>query len=246
MIKALTFIHSVIFWFLVFFYTLVIHVVSYVRALFIKDAEGKELFYQRGSRLWGALILNTSLVKVKIRGLENIPKDTNVIYTPNHQSYLDIFILLKYLPSPYKFIIMRKLFNVPLIGYHIAKSGFVSLDRKDRKKSITTIHRIVEEVRKGKSFVVFPEGKLTADGTIGEFGRGSSIIIQYSRKPVVPIAINGSFSVLPKGEWKIKPREVTVDIGKPVYFEDYYEHINKETSLELGRRLRDIVVSLKG
>ena len=238
-------IHSAIFWFLVFFYSIVINKLSYLIALFIKSTYKKKLFYQKGARVWGNLILKSALIKVKVTGLENIPKDTNVIFTPNHQSYLDIFILLKYLPPPFKFIIMRKLFKVPLIGDHIKRCGFLSLDRKDRKKSIKTIHVIIDLLKKNRSFVIFPEGKLTKDGAIGEFGRGTSIIIQHSRKPVVPISIDGTFGVLPKGAWKLHPREVKVNIGKPIIFDEYYGHTNKQSSLELTAKLREAVVRLK-
>jgi len=183
---------------------------------------------------------------VEVTGLENIPRDTNVIFAPNHQSYLDIFILLKCLPVPFRFIIMRKLFNVPLVGAHITRSGFLSLDRKDRKKSIDTIHKIIHLLGEGVSFVIFPEGKLTQDGSVGPFGRGASIIIQKSRKPVVPVAIDGSFFVMPKGAWKIKWRKVSVRIGKPVCFDGYYDVINRESSERLGAELREMVVNLKG
>lgn len=213
----------------------------------MRDEDEKKAVYQRGGKLWGYLILKISLIRVRVSGLENIPSDTNVIYTPNHQSYLDIFILLKYLPFPFKFTIMRKLFSVPVIGRHITKSGFLSLDRKDRKKSIRTIHRIIDLLEAGRSFVIFPEGKLTSNGDINEFGRGASIVIQRSKKPVIPIAIEGTFAILPKGAWKLKvPAEVKVTIGKPVYFEDHYDTVNRESSLEVGRKLREIVMELKG
>jgi 1-acyl-sn-glycerol-3-phosphate acyltransferase len=215
-------------------------------AIFIRDKKKKEKFYRKGSRLWGQLLTHVSLVKVDVSGLEHIPAGTGIIFTPNHQSYLDIFILFKYLHMPFRFVIMRKLFKFPIIGYHIGKSGFVSLDRKDRKKSIDTIHLIIDMLKNGESFVIFPEGKLTRDGTVGEFGRGASIIIQRSRKPVVPIAIDGNFDILPKGAWVLRPSTVNIKIGKPVYFENYYDEINKATSSRLSEELRGMVVELKG
>ena len=244
MTEILRCLHSAVFFFLIFFYTVIIHVVSYITALFIKDKDAKNRFYQKKARLWGSLLFDALLMKVKVSGLENIPSDTNVIFAPNHQSYLDIFILLKYLPYPFRFVIMRDLFKVPLIGYHITRSGFVSLDRKDRKGSIRTIHMIIDMLEKNESFVIFPEGKLTKDGSIGEFGRGASIIMQRSRKPVIPISIDGTFGVLPKGAWKLRPAEVKVSIGKPVYFEKHYGDTDKMTSLALGNELRSLVVDL--
>jgi len=153
---------------------------------------------------------------------------------------------LKILPRSFRFVIMRKLFKVPIIGHHITQAGFISLDRKDRKRSIQTIHQVIGMLKNNESFVIFPEGKLTKDGTLGEFGRGTSIIIQRSHAPVVPILIDGTFAALPKGQWRIKPGKVTVKIGKPIHFEKYYDKVNKKRSLELGNELRGIVADLKG
>ncbi len=212
----------------------------------MKSEDEKNKLYQKGARLWGSLLVNAAMIKVSVSGLENIPVGKAVIFTPNHQSYLDIFILLKILPVSFRFVIMRKLFKVPFIGYHIAQAGFISLDRNDRKRSIRTIHQVIDLLKKNESFVIFPEGKLTLDGTIGEFGRGTSIIIQRSCVPVVPIAIDGTFVALPKGQWRIRSGKVAVKIGKPIRFEKYYDEVNKTRSLELGSELRRIVVNLKG
>jgi len=236
----------VVFWILALVYSVIIGMYSNVAGLFIKDAGKKEAFYRANAKLWGRLLMNASLIKVNIDGLENIPPDTNVIYTPNHQSYIDIFILLKYLPGTYKFVIMRKLFKVPVIGSHIARSGYISLDRKDRKRSVKTIHAIIDDLAAGESFVIFPEGKLTPDGEIGQFSRGASIIIQRSRKPVVPIAIDGTFEAMPKGAWRIKRTAVKVKIGRPIIFDEHFGDMDKDGSYKLGQRLREIVVDLKG
>lgn len=241
-----SYIHSAVFWFLTFFYSVIIGLVSYIAALFIKNLDEKSGLYQKGARLWGSLLVNAAFLKVSVSGLENIPAGTAVIFTPNHQSYLDIFILLKILPHSFKFVVMRKLFKVPIIGHHITQAGFISLDRKDRKRSVQTIHRVIELLKNNESFVIFPEGKLTKDGTVGEFGRGTSIIIQRSRTPVVPIAIDGTFAALPKGQWRIRSGKVTVKIGSPVHFEKYYDEVSKLRSLELSNELRGIVAGLKG
>jgi 1-acyl-sn-glycerol-3-phosphate acyltransferase len=241
-----SYIHSAVFWLLTFFYCIIIGAVSYIAALFIKSEEGKNRLYQKGARLWGSLLADASLIKLDVSGLENIPAGTAVIFAPNHQSFLDIFLLLKILPASFRFVIMRSLFKVPVIGYHITQAGFVSLDRKDRKRSIETIHRVIDLLKKNESFVIFPEGKLTLDGAIGEFGRGTSIIIQRSRVPVVPISIDGTFAAMPKGAWRIKPGKVRIRIGKPVRLEKYYNEVSKSNSMELGAELRRVVVDLRG
>jgi len=241
-----SYIHSIVFWFVVFFCSVTIYSVSYLSALFVKNKDEKNRLYQKWARLWGSILADAAMIKVTVSGLENIPADKAVIFTPNHQSYLDIFILLKILSRSFRFVIMRRLFKVPVIGPFITKAGFISLDRKDRKRSILAIHQVIDLLKDNESFVIFPEGKLTKDGTVGEFGRGTSIIIQRSKSPVVPIAINGTFAALPKGSWRIKSGKVTVNIGKPVNFENYYDEVSKLRSLALGSELRKIVVELKG
>ena len=240
-------VYSAAFWIFVFLSSMVIYVFSSCVTFFMKSEEKKKIFFQKKAAFWGKIVLGVLFIKVKISGLENIPAGTNVIYTPNHQSYLDIFILLKYLPSPFKFVVMRKLFKVPFIGYHITKAGFISLDRKDRKRSIKTIHRVIDLLEAGRSFVIFPEGKLTLTGKINDFGRGAGMIVQRAGKPVVPIAIDGTFLVLPKGAWKLNlPAEVKVTIGKPVYFNRHSSDVTRESSADVARELRDMVVKLKG
>ncbi len=227
-------------------YTSCIHASCRLATLFVRDEDAKEEVFRKGSRLWGSLLTDAALLNIKVSGLENIPEDTNVIFTPNHQSYLDVFIMLKYLRTPFRFVIMRDLFKVPVLGPHITRSGFLSLDRKDRKGAIKTIHLIIEMLRKGESFLIFPEGMLTQDGNVGAFGRGTSMIIQRSGKPVVPISIDGTFNVLPKGAWSLSRGEVKIKIGKPIRFGEHHGEISKESSIKIGDELRDIVVDLKG
>ncbi|MBD3296722.1 MAG: hypothetical protein GF392_05085 [Candidatus Omnitrophica bacterium] len=242
----LVLIHSLIFWALVVASTCLLGAVSRIFSLFNRSREREECFYRRAALLWASFIVSISGVKVSVSGLENIPSDVSVIYTPNHQSFFDIFILLKYLPYPFKFIIMRKLFNVPIIGEHIKRCGFLPLDRKDRKRSLGTIERVAAMARRGQSFLVFPEGQLTTTGRINRFKRGASLIIQMSGRPVVPIAIDGGFRVLPKGAWKVVPGRVRMRIGKPVLFDEYYGKSDKYISRELGERLRGIVSGIMG
>lgn len=237
--------YSIVFWFLVLFYSISIHACCRAAALFVRDERKKRELYRKSGRLWGSLLTDASLLRIKVSGLENIPADTNVIFTPNHQSYLDIFILLKYLKLSFTFVIMRQLFKLPVMGPHITKAGFLSLDRKDRKSSLKTIHLIIDMLRAGESFVIFPEGKLTKDGSVGEFGRGTSMIIQRSAKPVVPISIDGTFDALPKGAWRLKAGEVRINIGKPVRFDKYHGDASKESAIKLGEELRQIVAGLK-
>lgn len=244
MSKILSIVHSIVFFFI--FWIVTIFIVGGARffAFFVGEA-GKEKCFHKGSILWGRILSNLSLMKVKVKGLENIPKEGNFVFTPNHQSYLDTFLLLKYIPCPFKFVIQRKVFQMPFLGAHIFRAGYFSLDTKDRKSSLQTIGKMVNYLKEGGSVLVFPEGKLTEDGEVRKFKRGAAMVIQKSMKRVIPIGINGTFSVFPKNAKMMKFGEVIIRFGKPVFFEELSTDINKESSLELGNRLRELVVDLK-
>jgi 1-acyl-sn-glycerol-3-phosphate acyltransferase len=66
--------------------------------------------------------------------------------------------------------------------------------------------------------LIFPEGETSRDGTVGEFKNGGFHLALHSGVPVLPIAIHGSYNILPSHSWIAHPRQVKVKISKPIYF----------------------------
>lgn len=185
-------------------------------------------------RFWTGGTLGLFGVRVKVTGEENVVPGKGTIYVSNHASYLDIFILLSKISDSVRMVYKKTINRVPLISWAMLAGDFVSLDRKNVRSAIRSFDKAAKKMQKGISFVVFPEGTRSADGTVKEFKRGIFILAEKSNADIVPVSISGSFELMPRTTWKIKPGEVNLIIGKPMKFRKEREFIQE---------IREIVIS---
>jgi 1-acyl-sn-glycerol-3-phosphate acyltransferase len=207
---------------------------SIIAALFSKD---KEHSFQHSAKIWARLLSRFSRVKVTVEGLENLPKNGSFVLAANHQSAADILILLAYLPCYFKFVAKRELFKVPLFGTYLRLAGYIPIDRQSNLKAHKTLYDTSKLIRAGDSVLIFPEGTRTRNGKLGPFKRGSLVIAQQAGVPIVPVAICGSFSIMPKGTRIINPTHVRLSIGEPIPV----EHHNMD---EILNRVRSKILSM--
>ncbi|MBN1158891.1 MAG: AMP-binding protein [Bacteroidales bacterium] len=164
-----------------------------------------------------------SFMRVKARGLENLP-DYPCIITPNHQSILDGFLVVSLFNKKFKYrtyvYAKEKHFRNPVLKYLAGKNNVILVDvNKDLKRSI---QKLAEVLKKGKNLVIFPEGTRTLTGKLGDFKQTFAILSQELNIPVVPVAIRGSYNVLPAGSRIPRLfRTVTVDFLQPVHPENH-------------------------
>src|SRR5687767_13591080 len=100
---------------LVFLYTGIMGSISVASSLF--DSRGG--LQHACARLWARMILWTSRVRVSIKGAENIVPGTPYVLCINHQSHMDIPILLAALPFQFRFAAKKQLFRYPFLGWHL-------------------------------------------------------------------------------------------------------------------------------
>ncbi len=171
----------------------------------------------------------------KITGLDNIPKE-NFILASNHQSHLDQ-VATGYICVPRRFHFIGQtdqytgLTKLSLyIIYFLA--GVIRLNRKSKASKKNMMKEAIESVKKGDCLIIYPEGTRTRTGEIGKGKYGAANIFLETGKPILPVAIKGTFDILPpEGNLKIK-RIVEINIGKPLYFHEEYEkgkNIDKES-----------------
>jgi len=210
-------------------------------SIFTKDKT--EFRFKHSKRWFKYFVLPPSLNKIKIVGLDNIPKDKPVIFISNHGSYFDVPIYLAYLPGSFRFIVRKGLIKIPLIGGYIRLSGHMSIDRAGGTSAHKTLNKAKELLRQGKSIIIFPEGTRTKDGSLGEFKRGSLLIAFDTEVPVVPIAIAGTYNIMPRGSLLIYPGKVKITIGKPILFNDI-KGSKKEMYEKNLLRIRNSIIEL--
>ncbi|MBI2821882.1 MAG: 1-acyl-sn-glycerol-3-phosphate acyltransferase [Acidobacteria bacterium] len=229
--KSLRWVRSAILVPIILLWTAAMALLSLFFSLF--EREGHRL--QHGcARTWARVILWVSGVRVCADGLEWVRGSGPFIFVSNHESFFDIFSLLACLPVQFRFFAKESLFRTPFIGWHLRRAGHLPVDRTSARAAYRSFQSATERIRAGTSVVIFPEGSRSVTGEVGPFRKGSLRPALASGAPIVPIAIYGSRSVLPRGSIMIAPGRIYVSVGEPILpaREDLQD---KETLMETVR-----------
>lgn len=217
---------------LIFLYTGVMGSISLVSSLI--DARGR--LQHCCARIWARLILWTSGVSVKINGLENLKAGVPYVLCVNHQSHMDIPIILAALPLQFRFAAKKPLFRYPFLGWHLRRSGHVPVDRENPHAAVKSLRDAASTIKHGTPVVIFPEGGTSRDGNIKPFKGGGFMLATKSMARVVPVTIRGSRAVLVPKTYHVRGGAVEVIVGNPISVEGL-------STAELVNRVRDEIVA---
>lgn len=190
--------------------------------------------------LWSRLLVVLSGSKVEVIGEENLPEGP-VLYVSNHQSNFDIPIFISYINRPKGFIAKVELTKLPFVASWMRQMKCVFMDRKDIRQSITAINQGAEYLKQGYSMIIFPEGTRSSKKEMGEFKAGSFKLAVKSGVPIVPVAINGSYNIMEKGSFIIKPAKVQINILKPIYVSELSKEEVKVLHDRVHKEIEDCV-----
>ena len=151
------------------------------------------------ARYWSRCILYTCGVRVRLHGTVSSDPKAAYIVMSNHQSILDIPILFAYLPLQFRIMAKRSLFMIPFLGWHLWLSGHVPINRRSMRQSAEALLRAAGKVKQGTSIVLFPEGTRSRDGQPRPFKLGGFRLAQEHELQILPVTIDGSLPILPKG-----------------------------------------------
>lgn len=165
------------------------------------------------------------ICKMKLTGLENLSDNAAYIFAPNHSSHLDTMCVYKGLYKRYGgsfFDRMCCMAAKELEKGYMKKVfraiGAIPVERNSNAIiSLKSINHVV--TNKGYSVLIFPEGTRTRDGKMGNFLKGAAVISKYSKIPIVPIGIKGSYEIWPANKFpklSLKRKTVEVYFGKPI------------------------------
>jgi len=166
--------------------------------------------------LWAKAVVAISGVRVKVAGLQNVPKGQPVLFLSNHQGAFDIPALQSVLPVQFRWVAKKSLFKVPFVGWSMRLAGYISIDRENPAEAVKSMEEAAEKMSKGASVVIFPEGTRSETGALLPFKRGAFMLARKSGRPIVPVAISGTSGILKKGGFIVNPMRVTVTIGSPI------------------------------
>lgn len=169
---------------------------------------------------WGAHYLAWApFAGVRVEGRERALRQGPAVFVVNHQSMVDILAVYA-LRAPFLWVSKIENFYVPFLGWNMWLNGYVPLKRGHLPSIRRMLRRCEERLREGSSLCVFPEGTRSRDGNLRSFYRGAFWIAARNRVPIIPIVVDGTFSILKKGHFGIRPRPVLLRVLDPIFPED--------------------------
>ncbi len=135
--------------------------------------------------------------KIRIEGREKAKRGETYVIISNHQSMLDI-VIINCLLYRFKWISKIENMKVPFIGWYLRMADYITVDRGNSESKDRMMERSFEVLDRGISIMMFPEGTRSVDGEIGFFKRGAFQLALGSKKPILPVLIDGTGGILPK------------------------------------------------
>ena len=138
-----------------------------------------------------------TLYRLRVEGVEeHVPDEGAALLVCNHVSYMDALILAAVIPRPVRFVMYYKIFNIPFMNwiFRTAKAIPIASPKEDAALMQRAFDSIDQALANGELVLIFPEGKLTADGQINPFKSGVEKILARRPVPVVPMALRGMWA----------------------------------------------------
>jgi 1-acyl-sn-glycerol-3-phosphate acyltransferase len=180
----------------------------------LMDSSGR---LQRGcARLWARSILAVCGVRLRISGNTSFHDNVTYVFFVNHQSHMDIPIVIAAIPISFRFTAKKELFRIPFLGWHLRRSGHIAVDRQNPHAAVKSFRGASAKLRTGTSLVFFPEGATSLDGSIQPFKAGGFVLAERSEAEVVPVTIRGSRAVFPPKTYHVRGGLVEVTLGNPI------------------------------
>ena len=195
------------------------------------------LAYGRWMMAVGRLILG---IRLEVEGRERLDRRTPYVFMSNHLSFLDGPLLATVIDRPVRFIVKRFVFRIPVLGLGMRFAGYVPLDREGVGEGRKRIARAVGLIRgRGYSFLIYPEGTRSWDGTLQPFRRGGFFLALGSGTAIVPVSIKGTHELMPRGARFVRRGPVRIVFHAPIDVSGYAP----ETMPALMARVRAAISS---
>jgi 1-acyl-sn-glycerol-3-phosphate acyltransferase len=167
------------------------------------------------ARAWAQTLLWITFSPVTVVGLERL-RSGAAVYASNHLSYYDTPVLFGKLPFQFRILAKQGLWKVPFIGWYLNRSGQVPVDAKSARSAIASLNRGVTALKAGMPLVLFPEGGRSETGELQAFMSGCAFMAIKAQVPLVPIALVGTYELLPIHSYHLTPRPMLAVIGDPI------------------------------
>lgn len=183
--------------------------------LVVVPLKWKGVLYKLGhGGVW--LALGAAGIRYRVAGRAHIPPDRAVVFCANHQSNVDPPVLFRALHRQLHVLFKAELRQLPIFGRVMEAGGFVAVERGRRDEALASIEIAAESIRRGNSFLIFPEGTRSRSDELLPFKKGGFIMAIKAQAPILPVAIMGGRAAMRKGSAIVRPVTVSIRIGTPI------------------------------
>jgi 1-acyl-sn-glycerol-3-phosphate acyltransferase len=214
-------------------------------ARLLRVPQGPNSIYTRCVRLWARSINSAAGVRIRVHGREHLHNARGAVLIANHVSWFDIFALASEV-SWCSFVAKAELRRIPLFGFAAEGVGIVFIDRDNRKSAFESYKVAAQEVQRGRSVIVCPEGTRGKDYHLRPFKKGPFVLAIASQSPLIPTIVHGAREVMPKGSFAIRSGTVDLHFLEPIPTAGFdYEH-RAELMTEVWSTMANALEALYG
>jgi 1-acyl-sn-glycerol-3-phosphate acyltransferase len=192
------------------------------------------------ARFWSQLIMKIICSPTTVTGLDRIDTSKPHVYAVNHASALDIPVLYVYLPFQFRIAFKKELLAYPIVGWHLRRSGQICVDQQNPAASVGSIRSALKSLKGGLPLVIFPEGGRTPDGQVKPFLPGAFFLAIKAQVDIVPVALVGTYALLPMNTYHIKCRPLEMRVGEPISTAGYTLRNMEELSDRVHAAVEDL------
>lgn len=217
--------------------------ILYLPIIAMKDERTGVKLARKKLRWLSKLVLKSLDVKLRVvyknrKNINILEREKGIIFVCNHQSNLDIPVIVSALHIDVGFVAKKEMKSWPFFNIWMKRSKCVFLNRENPREGIKDIKEAVKVVKDGYPIVIFPEGERTLDGEILRFKKGSFRLATETNGIIVPLTLKGTFDIQKRGEWKMRRNQlVTVIVDEPIYADS----LSKDEVKDLSTKVREII-----
>lgn len=214
------------------------HLIALLIGLWNEHAKAR--YSQTAAKIFFRTVLIFSGTKCKVLGKENVPTGEPVLYAANHRSLSDIPVAYITLPTLTGFVAKKEMAKIPVMSWWMKNLHCLFLDRENPREGLKTILSGVENIKKGYSMFIMPEGTRNQGEEMLPFKEGSLKMAEKTGCAIIPVAITNSDAVFERQFPWVKKATVYIHYGKPIY----PNSLDKEERKHLGNLVRDVIATM--
>jgi len=181
--------------------------------------------------------------RLRVEGREHVDPHEARMLVANHASFLDPPAMLAAFPTNVRIVMKKELGRLPFIGWYARLARHFLLDRESARAGKEMLAEAVERAKEHTvQFLVFPEGTRSLDGRLQPLRAGTFQIAVQAHLPVQPVAISGTYAIMPKRSFGPRRRgDVVLRIGPPIATDDLEGSPGRKV---LAERVREALLAL--